>query len=63
VRSITRIAHLLRKRTIAEHTESEAIREALTAFGVDYAQGYAIDHPTPLPAYLAALARGAGATA
>jgi diguanylate cyclase (GGDEF)-like protein len=58
VRSITRIAHLLRKRTIAEHTESEAIREALTAFGVDYAQGYAIDHPQPLPAYLAALARG-----
>jgi diguanylate cyclase (GGDEF)-like protein len=58
VRSITRIAHLLRKRTIAEHTESEAIREALTAFGVDYAQGYAIDHPQPLPAYLAGLARG-----
>lgn len=57
VRSITRIAHLLRKRTIAEHTESAAIREALTAFGVDYAQGYAIDHPQPLPAYLAALAR------
>jgi diguanylate cyclase (GGDEF)-like protein len=63
VRSITRIAHLLRKRTIAEHTESEAIREALTAFGVDYAQGYAIDHPQPLPAYLAAIARDAAVPA
>ncbi len=59
VRSITRIAHLLRKRTIAEHTESAAILDALTAFGVDYAQGYAIDHPQPLPAYLAGLARSA----
>jgi diguanylate cyclase (GGDEF)-like protein len=57
VRSTTRIAHLLRKRTIAEHTESVAVRDALARLGVDYAQGYAIDHPQPLAAYLAGLAR------
>ena len=57
VGSITRIAHLLKKRTIAEHTETEAVRAALAAIGVDYAQGYAIDHPQPLRAYLAGLAR------
>lgn len=51
VRSITRIAHLLGKRTIAEHTETEAIRAALAAMGVDYAQGYAIDRPRSLEAY------------
>jgi EAL domain-containing protein (putative c-di-GMP-specific phosphodiesterase class I) len=59
VSSITRIAHLLRKQTIAEHTESEQVRAALAELGVDYAQGYAIDHPQPLPAYLAALERKA----
>ena len=57
VGSITRIAHLLRKRTIAEHTESESVRAALAAIGVDYAQGYAIDHPQPLRGYLAALVK------
>jgi diguanylate cyclase (GGDEF)-like protein len=56
VRSITRIAHLLGKRTIAEHTETEAIRTALVAMGVDYAQGYAIDRPRPLEAYFGARA-------
>lgn len=62
VRSITRIAHLLRKRTIAEHTESETVRTALTALGVDYAQGYAIDRPQPLETYLAALPASKQAT-
>ncbi|HSR65346.1 MAG TPA: EAL domain-containing protein, partial [Xanthomonadaceae bacterium] len=56
VRSITRIAHMLHKRTIAEHTESESVRAALAALGVDYAQGFAIDRPQPLAHYLAALA-------
>jgi diguanylate cyclase (GGDEF)-like protein len=63
VRSITRIAHLLRKRTIAEHTESAQVRAALAELGVDYAQGYAIDHPQPLSAYLAALERHGAAVA
>ena len=55
VRSITRIAHLLDKRTIAEHTESESVRANLAALGVDYAQGFAIDRPQPFETYLASL--------
>lgn len=57
VGSITRIAHLLDKKTIAEHTESNEVRATLAALGVDYAQGYAIDHPQPLRGYLASLVR------
>lgn len=53
VSSIARIAHLLHKRTIAEHTENESVRAAL---GVDYAQGFAIERPQPFDAYLDALA-------
>jgi diguanylate cyclase (GGDEF)-like protein len=56
VSSIARIAHLLNKRTIAEHTETESVRSALSALGVDYAQGFAIDRPQPFDAYLAAMA-------
>ena len=56
VSSITRIAHLLHKRTIAEHTETDAVRAVLAAMGVDYAQGYAIDRPQLLDAYAAAVA-------
>jgi len=55
VSSITRIAHLLQKRTIAEHTENESVRAALAAMGVDYAQGFAIDRPQPFETYLASL--------
>src|SRR4029453_6745157 len=40
VSSITRIAHLLHKRTIAEHTENDVVRGVLATMGVDYAQGY-----------------------
>lgn len=54
VRSITDIAHVLNKRSIAEHTESERIRQALIAMGVDYAQGYCIDQPTPIAQYFRA---------
>lgn len=56
VSSITRIAHLLHKRTIAEHTETESVRAALTELGVDYAQGFAIDRPQPFDAYLTGIA-------
>jgi diguanylate cyclase (GGDEF)-like protein len=53
VRSITQIAHVLHKRTIAEHTESEQLLATLTQLGVDFGQGYAIDRPQPLDAYFA----------
>jgi diguanylate cyclase (GGDEF)-like protein len=54
VRSTTRIAHLLHKRAIAEHTESAQVRALLAELGVDYAQGYAIDRPQPLEQFAAA---------
>jgi EAL domain-containing protein (putative c-di-GMP-specific phosphodiesterase class I) len=53
VRSITRIAHVLHKLTIAEHTETTAQRDALIELGVDFAQGYLFDRPRPLSAYVA----------
>jgi diguanylate cyclase (GGDEF)-like protein len=62
VSSITRIAHLLQKRTIAEHTENESVRAALAAMGVDYAQGFAIDRPQPFETYLASLLMPTAAT-
>jgi diguanylate cyclase (GGDEF)-like protein len=51
IRSITDIAHVLRKKTIAEHTESEAVCSALRTLGVDFAQGYAIAAPVPMREY------------
>ncbi len=53
VRSIAEIARVMRKQTIAEYTESEAIRAQLITLGVDYAQGFAIDRPMPLTQYFA----------
>jgi diguanylate cyclase (GGDEF)-like protein len=53
VRSITQIAHVLNKKTIAEHTENAHLIEELTQLGVDFGQGYAIDRPQPLDAYFA----------
>lgn len=53
VRSINEIAHVLDKRSIAEHTESERDLQALIALGVDYAQGYGIDRPMPIADYFA----------
>lgn len=54
VRSINEIAHVLDKRSIAEHTETERDRQALLALGVDYVQGFAVDRPMPIAEYFAA---------
>ncbi|MGH8030690.1 MAG: EAL domain-containing protein, partial [Arenimonas sp.] len=51
IRSITDIAHVLRKKTIAEHTESDAVCATLRSLGVDFAQGYAIARPVPMREY------------
>ena len=48
VRSIAEIARVMHKQTVAECTESEAIRGHLLALGVDHAQGFAIQRPLPL---------------
>jgi EAL domain-containing protein (putative c-di-GMP-specific phosphodiesterase class I) len=67
VRSITDIAHVLDKRTIAEHVESAALCATLRALGVDFAQGFALHRPEPLetffaPRAAAAIAADAGDT-
>jgi diguanylate cyclase (GGDEF)-like protein len=53
VRSITDIAHVLDKRTVAEQAETQAQLDSLRAMGVDYAQGYAIARPQAIDAFFA----------
>ena len=53
VRSITDIAHVLNKRTIAEHVESATLCVTLRALGVDFAQGFALHRPEPLDTFFA----------
>ena len=48
VKSINEIAHLLGRKTIAEYVETLSIREVLGELGVDYVQGYGVEHPRPL---------------
>jgi diguanylate cyclase (GGDEF)-like protein len=55
IRSITDIAHVLDKQTVAEHTENEAILASLRELGVDFAQGYGIHRPEPLAQYFASV--------
>jgi EAL domain-containing protein (putative c-di-GMP-specific phosphodiesterase class I) len=49
VRSINQIAHLMGIKTIAEFVENDAILAAVRDLGTDYAQGYGIARPAPLP--------------
>ena len=51
IRSITDIAHVLDKQTIAEHTENEAICASLRELGVDFAQGFGLHRPEPIEEY------------
>jgi EAL domain-containing protein (putative c-di-GMP-specific phosphodiesterase class I) len=48
VNSINEIGHVMGKKTIAEFVENEQISIRLREIGVDFAQGYGIDFPTPL---------------
>ncbi len=47
VQSINQIAHAMGIETIAEFVEDDATLKLLTKIGVNYAQGYGIDTPTP----------------
>jgi len=47
LQSINEIAHLLGKRTVAEHVNSENIRQLLEEIGIDYGQGYYLGRPEP----------------
>jgi diguanylate cyclase (GGDEF)-like protein len=53
VRSIAEIARVMRKQTIAESVESEALIRQMQALDVDYIQGYAIGRPQPIAEYFA----------
>ena len=55
IRSITDIAHVLNKQTIAEHTENDAIFASLRELGVDFAQGFGIHRPQPIEQFFAHL--------
>ncbi|MEO6365456.1 MAG: EAL domain-containing protein [Luteimonas sp.] len=52
VRSITDIAHVLDKRTVAEQADNEAQLDVLRRMGVDYAQGYVFQRPQPIETFL-----------
>jgi diguanylate cyclase (GGDEF)-like protein/PAS domain S-box-containing protein len=49
VQSVNNIGHVMGMATIAEFVENERVLETLKRLGVDYAQGYAVGHPGPLP--------------
>ena len=48
VRALVGIVHGLGRRTVAEYVGDTPTLEMLRAFGVDYAQGYAVGMPQPL---------------
>ncbi len=48
VESLNNIAHVAGLQTIAEYVESADIMIKLKSMGVDFAQGFSIDHPQPL---------------
>ncbi len=49
VESIHNIGNVLKLKTIAEFVENDEILQALKQVGVDFAQGYGIARPRPLP--------------
>ncbi len=58
VRSITDIAHVLDRKTVAEQVENEEDCELLRWLGVDFAQGFALHKPEPLEEYFGRPATG-----
>ncbi len=48
VKSINEIGHVMKKQTIAEFVENDAIVDKLREIGVDFAQGYGIAEPRPI---------------
>lgn len=55
VRAIAQLAHSMGLVTVAEYVETDEILARVSALGVDYGQGFAIGHPTPLPELLTGL--------
>ena len=55
IKSITDIAHVLNKKTTAEHCESQELAEILLKLNVDYVQGFGIHKPEPIDEYFASI--------
>jgi len=49
VEAVNSIGHTMGMKTIAEYVHTDRIRQMLAERGVDYAQGFAISEPAPLP--------------
>lgn len=47
--SINRIGHIMGLKTVAEFAETDLIIDELRAVGVDFAQGYGVERPRPVP--------------
>jgi len=60
LRAMLDVATGLRKATVAEFVDSEAVLRMLARFGVDMAQGYHLDRPRPDHAAIPASQQGAG---
>jgi EAL domain-containing protein (putative c-di-GMP-specific phosphodiesterase class I) len=50
---MVKVAQSLNLSTVAEYVSSPALREAVTALGIDESQGYAVAAPLPLATWLA----------
>lgn len=61
VASICHLARMKKMLVVAEYVESEEIRSAVQALGIDYVQGYLIGRPAPLESLLEAEASTADA--
>ncbi|QEI06495.1 EAL domain-containing protein [Pigmentiphaga aceris] len=49
VDTINRVGHIMGLQTVGEYAESESVVDALRKLGVDFAQGYVVHRPEPLP--------------
>ena len=49
VRAVAEIARIMGKRTVAEFVGDEATLQLIRKLGIDYAQGFYIGKPGPLP--------------
>jgi diguanylate cyclase (GGDEF)-like protein/PAS domain S-box-containing protein len=47
--TINRVGHIMGLQTVGEYAETDEVVAALSAIGVDYAQGFGVQRPQPLP--------------
>jgi EAL domain-containing protein (putative c-di-GMP-specific phosphodiesterase class I) len=62
IHAIAQLARAMQLITVAEYVETDEIRQRVGQLGVDYAQGFAIGRPIPLPDVLEQLPLYAAAT-